>query len=183
MKYFLLTCLTLLIASVPATEAYAKKGKSSLSSAGRGLAALAGGIKTYDEDTLTVEALRTCMIEGNDIDKSETKLASFGKPMFDAEIRMESDEARIDALDVYFTENENTEYETDAEADVYNNKIDEYNALIDSYNAALAKYQELEGPYNERVDIFNAKVDKFDSECAGKSYYEDDLAAIEDSIK
>ncbi|MGF1721139.1 hypothetical protein L4D20_13965 [Vibrio kyushuensis] len=182
MKRYTTACVVLLLSTLLPVEALAKKGKSSGFAAGSALSAL-GSLKIYDEDTLTVDALRSCLELEVVIDEAEKQLDIDVQPINRVEESMARAEDRLEKLDRYFAKNEDVEFYIDAELAEYNREVDRYNRIIAAFNEDLERYQRLEGPYNYKVDSYNAKIDSFDLECEGKSYYDEDYAKVADSIK
>ncbi|MGI2831105.1 hypothetical protein [Vibrio alginolyticus] len=163
-------------------ESEAKRGFGSIFKVGKGARAV-GGVKNYDFNTLTVGQLRQCLILESDIESSEQRLNTVREPLNSKEKVLNSLEAKVSSLDNYLTLNQNAVFYTQAEVDAFNNTVEKYNKLISTYNVELEHYRKLEAPYNGLVGEHNNKVNKFKMDCAGKRYYEEDLAAIKSGEK
>ena len=53
--------------------------------------------------------------------------------------------------------------------------VDAYNREVDRHRKAVAEYNDGTPPFNARVAAFNNRLQGFNANCAGKSYYEDDM--------
>jgi len=58
----------------------------------------------------------------------------------------------------------------------------DYNRLVRNYNARLKKHQQAVDDYNMNTYVHKAMVDEFNKGCAGKRYYEDDMARVVESL-
>lgn len=169
------TILSLVITCLAfAGAAEARKGSGALTALGLA----AGAAKTYGANTLTVAQLKQCMILQRKIDNSAEALEPDETALTAKEQQFTELEAERKSLQDYLTQNENATFETQAQVDQYNEKVNRYNALIDESNRVVDEYEKLQVIYNGKIGGHNDMVNEFDSGCAGKQYYVDDMSTV-----
>jgi len=173
--------LAIFCISLSSTEVEAKKGLGSLFKQGRGLKAK-NGVKHYNSQILSVAKLRVCLLFERKIDKSEKSLELERPSMSKKEKYIAQLTSETSSLEQYLELNKNNNFYSQEEVERFNNKVKRYKELIYIYNKEFLLYKKIQKNYNFHVDQHNSLVNKFTSGCAGKRYYEDDLAEANRNI-
>lgn len=161
-KFILITILGLFLLSM-CNQATARKGGSLESFLGAAVLRSKPG-ETADQ-VLTKEQLRTCLsIKENLSARSET-LASLNKQL-DSNERERASEARI--LEV---EQQLVGAGSQFDIDRFNDKVHRFNQSVKSDQFAVEAY-------NRKVQLYEIDRRGFSENCAGKSYYEEDMQAL-----
>ncbi len=128
---------------------------------GRGLT----GRKTYaSPNVLKPAELRACL-------QQEAEINEVGERIDADEIILQPKAAEIDQM--------GRDLDTrQARVDVYSKaSVDAYNREVDQHRKAVADYNRQLAGFNAGAADFNNRVQGFNANCAGKSYYEDDMQA------
>ncbi len=160
-------------------DSFAKSKSRAAGAAGSVLSAV-GGLKIYDENTLTVAQLTQCMSLSDKMDHSSVQIEQGQLAYQKKDAALTVVRKEIDDLESYLLANEDVEM-NQSEVDVYNQRYDRYEALIGEYNQGNEEYQRMLDDFNALIDPHNAIVDQFDASCEGKSYYEEDMLLVNSS--
>lgn len=126
-------------------------------------------IKVYDDNTLKPEDIRACLKSDAAISDMEAKLDDYKKTV--ADFRAKIDELAAE-LDRRRKQIDGTD--PDAVAD-YNRRVDRHAEMVERYNGSFLP--NLKG----RRKKLNAAIETYNSDCAEKSYFEEDwLAAVKE---
>lgn len=125
-------------------------------------------IKIYDENTLKPEDITACLKTDQDIVRQEQKLGDY-------ELTLADFKADIEKLAADMDKRRKQIDGSDAKAvDAYNKRVDRHRSMIDRYN------QKFLPTLAERRARLNTSIDQYNSNCADKSYFEEDwLAAVQ----
>lgn len=157
--------------------AESRKGIGSIFKAGRGIKTV-NNIKQYNENTLTISQLSSCLELEDRIENSEIDIANSEKTVNRNAKSLGSIESEISNLDEFLRERQELTFNNQFEVDDFNEKVEKYNKIISRYNHDVEEYKKIEKEHNSKVDKHNDVVQRFENSCAGKLYYLDDLAAL-----
>jgi hypothetical protein len=121
------------------------------------------GHKTYSSpNVLKPEDLRSCL-------QQEAALNELGELVDAEEVVLQKRAEQIDQMGRSLDSRK-------ARVDVYSKaSVDAYNREVDRHRKVVAEYNDGTPPFNARVADFNNRLQGFNANCAGKSYYEDDM--------
>jgi hypothetical protein len=132
------------------------------------------GKKTYDEDTLKPEELRTCVITTHDIDERAAQAADteeLAKQKAELNTMAVSIKESIDAAKKDPISEEQAKKLNDRVAD-YRAREAAFNANVDAANTRAKAHTAAQ----------NADLEKFRNLCAGRHFYKSDLESIRPSL-
>lgn len=124
--------------------------------------------KTYDAKTLRPEALKACLVSAHDIDESEPKRAAEKK-------RLEGERAWLDKEEAALVASAKKPAESQADLERHKRRVEAWKKRLGAFNKAVDAYNAVLARDKSALAAFNA-------DCAGKSYYSSDLAAIEKDL-
>lgn len=121
------------------------------------------GRKTYSSpNVLKPDDLRACL-------QQEAAINELGELIDADEVALQKRAEQIDQMGRSLDNRQ-------ARVDVYSKaSVDAYNREVDRHRKAVAEYNLATPVFNARAADFNNRVQGFNANCAGKSYYEDDM--------
>lgn len=162
--------LTTLSMSLISADAVAKRGIRF----GKGIKGAT--TKTYTADTLTVSQLAACLKREDTIDSSALQLEQSEQVVNQRTETLNKLDSELDKLTQSIENTDTSSLSTQYAVDAYNQKVDDYNAQLNKRNGLFEDYEQVRIAYNSEVNQHNTLVSDFDLWCAGKRYYEDDMA-------
>jgi|TARA_B110000211_G_scaffold207660_1_gene243638 peptidoglycan hydrolase CwlO-like protein len=148
---------------------------------------LGGGIKgatskTYDANTLSVQDLVTCINTQNALDKSEHNIVKLKVPLDALTSTIEGYDKQLKELSDLISKTDTSVLVTEQKINQYNEQIDNYNQLLETRNGVFDEYSTSHEGFNKKVDKHNRLNESFSTYCAGKRYYEDDMATAQSQM-
>lgn len=177
-----LVCIVLIAEPMLSFADQKRRGRGLGAILGAGIDAAVGQVKTYDANTLDVPALKGCLIKDRDISRSSEAIGTDQANLEQHYTQLEQRQVKIDSLSTYLETNQDREFTSQQEVDQFNANVEEYNRLLDAYNNSVSSYQTKQAYLNSEIDDFNQNINEFDAQCAGKSYYEDDMREAQAAI-
>ena len=171
MKYSQLLLITLVATSISFSHDVAAKKRSRFGAGIKGATS-----KTYDANTLSVQDLVTCINTQNALDKSERNIIKLKEPLDALTSIIEGYDKQLKELSDLVSKTDTNVLITEQKINQYNEQIDNYNQLLEKRNGVFDEYSSKHEGFNEKVDKHNSLNDSFSTYCAGKRYYEDDIA-------
>ncbi|MEP3248430.1 MAG: hypothetical protein ABJN40_22235 [Sneathiella sp.] len=175
---FLLVPLVLLSTPLSIAAAQSSEKVKSNFSTQSAIPAPANGAKEYPDYFLTQDQLKECISIEASMGMLTGYLQKRDSLFTDLKTELADLQTQISAVEAYFKENPNVTVDDEEAFKTRNEMVRKNNNLVDGYNQKLANYTQLEKAYNDDVSSFNALSQTFESDCNGKRYYADDLAAI-----
>jgi hypothetical protein len=125
--------------------------------------------KTYDETTLTLSQLESCVARAKTLDEQSARVDAEKARMdrLAEDVRSGKDSVQAQRLKVSRTDSK-------AVAN-FNRIVDEQNAAVQTYNAELRQAK-------AGADAFNGSVQSYNQDCAQHYYYVDDMSKVKTKL-
>ena len=138
--------------------------------------------KTYDANTLSVQDLVSCINTQNALEKSERNIIKLKEPLDALTSTIEGHDKQLEELSDNIRKTDTSLLITEQKINEYNEQIDNYNQLLETRNDVFDEYSTNHEGFNKKVDKHNSLNASFSTYCAGKRYYEDDMATAKSQI-
>ena len=127
------------------------------------------GKKTYDENTLTKDQLKACLVREKEIKEMTAELKNLSAKLKNEKQELEKEDAQIKAKKKKLDKK-------DAQAvNDFNKSVGSYNKKVDAYGAKAKKHNEEAAKQREMAKQYN-------DECSSKKIYESDLKEVQKSL-
>ncbi|MDH5755815.1 MAG: hypothetical protein OEZ55_04010 [Nitrospinota bacterium] len=120
--------------------------------------------KIYKENILRPEEIKDCVILERDIQKVESLLKK------ERELLVAEEKGIAMNRDEILELKKNLNLQDGEEVQNFNKRIKEFNSRREQYNASA-------GAYSEKADKLTVMNEKYNTQCASKTYYEEDYKA------
>ncbi len=133
--------------------------------------------KTYDENTLNPNQLKSCLQTSRKLDLLSNILNSQSDG-FEATVKeLNALAEQIDASQAYLDSNPTKTVNDDAAIADRNERVRAHNELVDLYNAKTESYEKETKSYSENNERYTEMRAAFTDDCARKNFYRDDMDA------
>jgi len=134
--------------------------------------------KIYDDITLTVDQIKTCLVSADKLEEMSAGLTGRLATFPDKLSKISALSGKLQSAQAYLDKNPTTEVNDDAKMSARNEKVADYNKMVTDYNQITEAYSNETGNYTADNTTYALERAYFKETCEGKHFYAEDMNVV-----